>query len=336
MKAKIVDIEYFLPKQVLTNEMLKLENPDWDIDLLVRTTGIEKRFVANEDETSLDLAFGACQKLFAKKPELKNQIDGLIFCGQHEDYQLPRNACILHGKLDLPEDVFTLDVGMACTGFIYCLGICHGLISAGICKDILVVTSDTIAKLVNKKDRSTRVLFGDGAAVTWITSSNGHQGLIDIQCSNSGKHFDAVIIQGGGARNPSSVETKKEIMDESKNIRTLENLYVDGRRSVAFVNTRMPKQVKRLLKRNNFKLEDIDLFVLHPGSKIVTDSIQRLLQIDPAKMFINVQQIGNLTHASIPIALKGAMDVKKIQPGNKVLLSAYGAGMSYATAIIQM
>ncbi|KPA15197.1 3-oxoacyl-ACP synthase [Candidatus Magnetomorum sp. HK-1] len=336
MKAKIVDIEYFLPEQVLTNEMLKKENPDWDMDLLVQKTGIEKRFVTGEDETALDLAFEACKKLFNKRPELKKQIDGLIFCCQHEDYQLPRNACLLHGKLGLSEDVFTLDVGMGCSGFVYCLGVCHGLICANICKNILLVNSDTIAKLIHKKDRSIRVLFGDGAAVTWITASTGSEGLIDIQCSNSGKHFDAVIIPGGRARNPSSVETKKEIVDESKNIRTLENVYVSGKRAVAFINTRMPKQIKRILKRNHYTLEDIDLFVFHPGSKIVTDSIQRLLQIDPTKMFINAQNTGNLTHASVPIALKGAMDLNKVQPGDKVLLSAYGTGMSYATAIIRI
>ncbi|KPA09962.1 3-oxoacyl-ACP synthase [Candidatus Magnetomorum sp. HK-1] len=336
MKAKIVDIEYYLPEQVLTNEMLKKENPDWDMEHLSKITGIEKRFVTREDETSLDLAFEACKKLFDKRPELKNQIDGLIFCGQCEDYQMPRNACVLHGILDLPEDVFTLDVGMACSGFIYCLGVSHGLICAGICKNILVVTSDTLAKMVHKKDRATRVLFGDGAAVTWITVSTGSQGLLDIQCSNNGKQFDAVIIPGGGAKHPSSAETKKEMIDDSKNIRTLENFYVDGKRAVAFVNTRMPKHIKSLLKRNHLKLEDIDLLIFHPGSKIVTDSIQRLLQIDSDKMFINVQQIGNLTHASVPIALKGAMDVNKVQPGQKVLLSAYGAGLSYGSAILEM
>jgi len=332
---KIKDIEFYLPDNIVTNEDIKKENPTWDMDLVKERSGVEKRHIARNNETALDLSFEACNKLFSKNKNAKKQIDGIIFCTQSEDYIMPPNSCLLHKMLDLPEDVFSFDFNLACSGYIYGLALAQGLVHSAIAQNILLVNADTYSKYINKHDRSARVLFGDGAAVTWVTKSNSIQGLIDIQCSTSGKGYEKFIIPAGGCRMPKSKATTVSKVDKSKNIRTPENIHMDGMGILVFVNSKVPKQIRCILKRNSMTIDDIDLFVFHQASKLALDSLTRLLKINPEKVFNNIQEIGNTVSASIPIALKDALNGKKINQGEKVLLSGFGVGLSWGTAIIQ-
>jgi 3-oxoacyl-[acyl-carrier-protein] synthase III len=118
MKIKIEAVEYYLPAKIVSNEDLKAENPSWDITLLESRIGVAKRHIAEDNETALDLALQACKKLFAKSKDIKNQIDGIIFCTESPDYILPPNSCILHKMLDLSDDVFAFDFNLACSGYI--------------------------------------------------------------------------------------------------------------------------------------------------------------------------------------------------------------------------
>ena len=134
---------------------------------------------------------------------------------------------------------------------------------------------------------------------------------------------------------PKSRFTSISKIDNSKNVRTLENIHMDGMGILVFVNSKVPKQIRCILKRNSMTIDDIDLFVFHQASKLALDSLTRLLKINPEKVFNNIQEIGNTVSASIPIALKDALNGKKINQGEKVLLSGFGVGLSWGTAIIQ-
>ena len=199
----------------------------------------------------------------------------------------------------------------------------------------MLINTDTYSKYIHAQDRSARVLFGDAAAVTWITASNSTQGIIDIQCSTSGKDYEKFIIPAGGCRMPKSKATTTPKIDNSENVRTLENIHMDGMGILVFVNSKVPKQIHCILKRNALTIDDIDLFVFHQASKLALDSLTRLLKINSKKVYKNIQDIGNTVSASIPIALKDAIDSKKINQGEKVLLSGFGVGLSWGTAIIQ-
>lgn len=336
MRVAIRDIDYYLPEHFITNEDLQKENPDWDMSPVGKHIGVRKRHIAHDDETALDLAYKACKKLFSKNKDAKDQIDGIIFCTQSEDYILPPNSCILHKMLDLSEDTFAFDFNLACSGYIYGLALARGLIYSGIAKNILLVTGDTYSKYINKSDRSVRALFGDGAAVSWITTSDSNGGIIDIQCSTHGKLYDKFIIPAGGCRMPKSPKTAVVKADSSGNIRTLENIHMDGMGILVFINSKIPKQVKCVLARNGLTIDDIDLFVFHQASKVALDKLIRLLGIKPEKTYQNLNEVGNTVSASIPIALKDALDEKKISPGDKVLISGFGVGLSWGTAIIEM
>lgn len=335
MRIKIKDIEYYLPEHFVTNEDIQKENPNWNVKLVEKSMGVKRRHIADFDETALDMSFKACMRLFSKHEDIKRKIDGIIFCTQSGDYIIPPNSCVLHKMLNLSEDVFAFDFNLACSGYIYGLALASGLIFSGNCKNILFVTADTYSKYINKQDRSVRMLFGDGAAVSWITGSDTTQGIVDILCSTYGKDYDKFIIPAGGCRMPKSKETLIPKIDNSGNVRTLENIHMEGIGILSFVNSKVPRQIKQILERNKLTVKDIDLFIFHQASKAALDSLRRLVKIEPDKTYGNLSDIGNTVSASIPIALKDALDKGKIGRGNRILISGFGAGLSWGSAIIE-
>lgn len=336
MRVKITDIAYYLPEHTVTNQDLHEENPTWNVKHVEEPAGVVKRQIAREDETALDLSFQACKKLFSRNKEALNRVDGIIFCTQSKDYIMPPNSCILHKMLDLPEQVFAFDFNLACSGYIYGIALAQGLIFSGTAKTILLINADTYSKYIHKHDRSARVLFGDGAAVSLITISDSTQGIIDIQCATSGKGYDKFIIPAGGCRMPKSKDTSVTHTDDSGNVRTPENIHMDGMGILAFVNSKVPQQIRSTLTHNKLTIDDIDLFIFHQASKVALDSLSRILTIKPDKVFRNLREIGNTVSASIPIALKDALDRGRIARGDIVLASGFGVGLSWGTAIIEM
>lgn len=336
MTIKIQDIAYHLPEQVLENDVLKNISPDWDMNIVEERVGVMRRHIARADETALDLALEACKKLFSRHNQVKELIDAIIFCSQSQDYIMPPNACILHKNLELNENVLAFDFNLACSGYIYGLVLSEGLICSKRAKNILLINADTYSKYVSDKDRSVKVLFGDGAAVSWITKSSDKDGLIDIQCSTYGKLYERFIIPAGGCRMPKSEKTSLPITDKSGNIRTLENIYMDGMGILTFVNSRVPKQINEILTRNKLTIDDIDLFIFHQASKLALDRLKNSLNIKDEKLFTNLSTIGNTVSASIPIALKEALEKKIIKKGDKVVLSGFGVGLSWGSAILKI
>ncbi len=336
MRLKIKDIAYYLPEKIVTNDELHKENPTWDMDLLEERTGVEERHVAGDDETALDLAFRACEGLLSDNKDLRSKIDAVIFCTESGDYIMPPNACILHKMLDLADDVLAFDFNLACSGYIYGLALAEGLLLASRAKNVLLATADTYSKYINKGDRSARVLFGDGAAASWLTSSDTAEGLLDLQCSTFGKGDKKFIIPAGGCRMPKSQKTALPQPDASGNVRTLENIRMDGMGILFFVNSKVPKQILSVLARNNLTIDSIDLFVFHQASRMALDSLTRLLKIPPEKVFRNIRDRGNTVSASIPIALKDVIQGGRISKGKKVLISGFGVGLSWGTAILQI
>lgn len=334
--TKIQDIAYYLPEHQVSNAQLHAENPTWDMKRVEARAGVVTRHVSGKNETSLDLAEKACRKLFQSSPQAQGQVDGLMFCTQTPDHIMPPNSCILHSSLDLPEDTFVFDFNLACSGYIYGLALAHGLILSQTCRNILFVTADTYSKLIHPQDRAARVLFGDGAAASLISASDSHEGIIDIQCSTAGRHYEKFMVPAGGYRMPRTTSTHQALTDGSGNVRTLENIRMDGMGVMAFVNERVPAQVLKILQRNRLGVEDIDLFIFHQASKMALDSITRLLKVPPGKVFRNLREKGNTVSASIPIALKDAIDSGRVSPGQKILLCGFGVGLSWGSAILQM
>jgi 3-oxoacyl-[acyl-carrier-protein] synthase-3 len=334
MNTKIRQIEYQLPESEVTNERFLKKHPEWDMNAVAQRAGVEVRYFSEPEETALDLSEKACQKLLEADPEILENAGALIFCTQTPDHPLPSNACLLHGRLGMKEEVFAFDVAMGCSGFVNGLSLAHGFIQSGQTDKVLLVTADTLSKRVSDDDRSVAVLFGDGAAVTLIEKSDD-EGLIDVESATAGKYWDRIMIPAGGSRMPHSEETSVPEEDSRGNVRTKNDVWMDGLSVLGLVNTRVPAQIQTVLQRNQVAIEEVDLFVFHQASKITLDSLVARLRINPEKHFHNVARVGNTVSASIPIALKDASDQGLLSSGDLVLISGFGVGLAWATALLR-
>lgn len=334
MNVKILDIEYVLPEKIVTNNDLHNENPNWDMRNVEIKSGVLKRHIAKEDETAFDLAARACDKLFEDGRHDKAEIDAVIFCTQSPDYVMPSNAFLLHEYLNLNENVLAFDYNLACSGYVYGLAIARALILAGTATKVLLATGDTYSRYINPGDRSARVLFGDGAAVSLITTSDAADGIVDVMLATSGKNHRKFYIPAGGCRLAKVADPAVEV-DGSGNIRTANDIHMDGMAVWSFIQSTVPKQIRSLMDRNGLSAEDIDLFVFHQASKMTLESLTKALRLNESKVYLNLSQTGNLVSASLPIALKNAMAEGRIQPGNLILMSGFGVGLSWGSLLMK-
>ena len=335
MNVIIKDIAYHLPEQIVTNMDLHEENPDWDMKNIEVKSGVVQRHIAQDDETAFDLATKAVDKLFSAGQHDKHDVDAIIFCTQSPDYIMPSNAFLLHDYLGLKDEVLAFDINLACSGYVYGVALARSLIIAGTAHNVLLATGDTYSKYINKKDRSARVLFGDGAAVSLLTASDNDAGIVDVMLATSGKHHQKFYVPAGGSRLPSGDETSIEETDSSGNIRTKNDIYMDGLGVWSFIQSTVPKQIKALLEKNALSVDDIDQFVFHQASKLTLDSLIKALKIDHDKAFIDLATTGNLVSSSVPIALKKAMLQGRVKPGSTVLLSGFGVGLSWGSMLVK-
>lgn len=335
MNAILDDIGIYLPTNRVTNDDLHAEHPEWEIEATTSRVGVKQRWVAGDDETSLDLGYHACCRLFEADPSRRQRVDALIFCTQSPDYPLPPNACVLHHRLGLSENVFAFDINHACSGYIYSLSLARSMILSGSAENVLIVNADTYSKYIHKDDRSTRMLFGDGAAATWVTRGTDHRAICDISCGTFGQGFDKFIVPAGGCRLPKNAETAVPKTDQSGNVRTDENIHMSGRDILVFVSSTILRHIQKFLKSREKTVEDIDLFVFHQASRLVLDTLTRALRLDKKKVYSNLEEIGNTVSASIPIALHGALESERISSGDTVYLCGFGAGLSWGSALLQ-
>ncbi|NQT14851.1 MAG: ketoacyl-ACP synthase III [Planctomycetes bacterium] len=335
MESFIEEIAYALPETIVTNEDLRRDNPDWDVSRLEKRTGVRRRCIAAPRQTALDLGLEACEKLFEARPEAREQIDAIIFCTETADYVLPPNACVLHGKLALPESVLSFDVDLGCSGYPYCLGLAKGMLSTRMATNALLVNADTYSKLIHKNDQSTRALFGDAAAASWIAASKDGGGILDVECCTAGQLYEKFIVPGGGYRQPRSDESSDAEHQAAAPAKPLDTIHMDGMGILAFVNAKIPGHVKTLLARNGLGIEDVDLFVFHQASRMVLDTLPRLMKIRPEQMHSNLAEVGNTVSASIPIVLRSAVDAGRLARGDTVLVCGFGLGLSWGSALLE-
>jgi 3-oxoacyl-[acyl-carrier-protein] synthase III len=325
-----------LPETEVTNADLDRDNPAWGIELVAEISGIHSRRIAAVDETALDLSVRACEQLLAQSELAVDDVDAILYCTQDADYRTPGNAPILHDRLGLGDDVLAFDYGLGCAGFVYGLGFADAFARVGTASEILLVTAETPSKRMHPRDRSVRAVLGDGAAVTHLSAGDGGGGRITAyELCTHGRGLQHGYIPAGGSRTPASAETKVETSDNSGNVRTAEDMHMDGTGLWAFVSSAVPAHVKGFLAKHSLTLDDIDLCVFHQASKLILDSLTKALAIPPDKMFVHMSDVGNLSSASIPFALRAALDEGAIQPGDRVLLSGYGVGISYGSVIVE-
>lgn len=335
LNVGIEGISYCLGSDRLSNAALQLENPHWDMDHIFERTGVTSRPIAAPAETSLDLGEKAATALLEKLNLSGDQIDALIFCTQTPDHVLPPNSVLLHGRLGIPQGVMAFDIMHACSGFIYGLGIGRSLVLSGTATRVLLVTADTYTRLLHPQDRSTRPIFGDGAAATLISAVEPALTILDMTFATAGKQAGRFMVKSGGARYPNHTQALDVVVDKSGRVRSDEHIYMDGMGVLSFFTGVVPKAIKEILMRNQLSIDDISLFVFHQASQLALEGLQRSLAIPANKMVIDLRDTGNLVSASIPVALARVMASRRPQPGQLAVLCGFGVGLSWGTALVR-
>jgi 3-oxoacyl-[acyl-carrier-protein] synthase-3 len=332
MRAGIRAIATFLPETVLSNEELARVYPDWPAAKILEKTGIRERRIAAEGETAADLAFAAAVKLFDTGKVDRSEIDFVILCTQAPDYVLPTTACILQERLGLRRNIGAFDMNLGCSGFVYGLAVAGGLIEAGAARNVLLLTADTYSKFINPGDKSVRTLFGDGAAATLVSSSEGSE-MGPFVFGTDGSGAEDLIVKAGGARMARSVQSSVETA-EAGNTRSADNLYMNGPRVMAFALREVPRTYKRLLELTGTTSDDLDFLVLHQGNGFMLDALQKKLGLSDQKVPRYYETVGNTVSSTIPFVLENIIRSGHMAAGERIMLIGFGVGLSWAGTVL--
>jgi 3-oxoacyl-[acyl-carrier-protein] synthase-3 len=333
--TSIVAIASALPSKRLTNEELARRFGEKELASITKMAGISERRVVSNGQCASDLALTAAERLFKNKPFDRNLIDALIFVSQTPDYRIPPTASVLHGKLGLKEDCATFDINQACSAYPYVLSVAHSMVTAGVASHVLVLNADALSTLIHPGDRSLVTLHGDAACASVVGRCQEGYGFDGFLLGSDGSGAKHLLVLAGGARRPSSPETRVERIDDSGCVRTDEHLFMDGPAVFHFSVYKVPSVIKAALERFQLTLNDIDAVMLHQANKTMMDLIYKSLRVPPEKRFYCLERMGNSSGPSTPVALSEAWRQQRIRPGSRTLLCSFGAGLTWGVAIIR-
>ena len=323
-------LSYYLPSKELSNDELQNELVGIDVLKIAKSVGVNKRHIAAKFETAGDMAVEAAKKLFDEYKISPEEIDFVIFATQTPDHFLPPTACSIQSRLKIPDTAGAFDFDLGCSGYVYGLGMANSFVESGFAKNVLLLTGDTITKFMHQSDNN-RVLFGEAASAS-IVSKTGFAQIGKHSKGSDGSGADLLIIKNRAARSPEL--TGAESIDSEGNIRRDDFFYMDGSSIFGFTVERIPKLIDETLKVNSLQLGDVDYFVFHQANKYMLNTIRKLCGIEKDKFYVNIENTGNTTSSTVPIALKNSLDLGLIKVGNKVMLAGFGVGLSWSGTIL--
>lgn len=332
---EIAHISYALGKTECTNDFLAEQFPGWDSRKIFRKTGIRSRRIADGQLVS-DLAVQAAENLFAESSIDRASIDFLLLCTQSPDYFLPTTACLVQDRLGLRKNCGALDFNLGCSGYVYGLALAKGLLLGGMARTVLLITSETYSKHLHPQDRSVRTIFGDGASATLLAHDPGAPLKIgEFVFGTDGSGARNLIVPAGGMAQPRNEATRQETTDKQGNVRSLDNLFMDGPAIFNFSLDTVPPTVEETLRKNGLSMKDIDLWVFHQANRFMLDSLRDKIGIPEDRFYFNMADKGNTVSSSIPIALRDALDECRIRRCNRVMLVGFGVGYSWAGCVLE-
>ena len=336
MHASVSAIEYYLPEKTVSTEDLAAEFPGWTVAKIDEKTGIRDRHIAAPGECSSDLAVAAARKLFDSGACQPGEIDYLLFCTQSPDHFLPTTACLIQDRLGIPTTAGALDFNLGCSGFVYGLGLAEGLISSGQASRVLLLTAETYSKFLHVGDRSVRTIFGDAGAATLLVAREAEAPLIGpFVYGTDGSGGPNLIVPTGGMRLPRTAESGVPCEDANGNLRSQDNLFMNGAEIFSFTLAAVPESVAAVLQKAGLALSDIDLFVFHQANRYMLEHLRKRLKISPEKFQLTMGHCGNTVSSTIPIALKHAALEGRLHLGDLVMVVGFGVGYSWGATLVR-
>ncbi len=328
-KTTILGTGSYLPSKVLTNQDISKildTNDEW----IVSRTGIRERRIVAEGETCSDLAYHASLKALEDAELTPNDLDMMIVATLTPEKRLPSTACLLQDKLQAKKAA-VYDIGVACSGFVYGMSIADQYIQTGTLNHILVVGSEVMSKVLNWKDRSTCILFGDGAGAALLgpaktPAKTGEKIILSTHLFSNGSLYRLLEMPAGGT----AMEWTPDVFEQGYHL-----VKMDGKQVFREAIESMVDASKIALQKAHKTMEDVNLFIPHQANTRIIDAIAKRLKCPEEKIFVNVDKYGNTSGASIPIALDEAIKQGRLKKGDLLLIATFGAGFAWGSALIR-
>ncbi|MHB8369320.1 MAG: beta-ketoacyl-ACP synthase III [Leptospirales bacterium] len=317
MRAVITGTGSYAPSRVMTNDDFAayLEtNDSW----IRERTGIRERRIAAEDESTSDLAVMAATKALAAAALSPSDLDGILLATATPDLLFPSSACLVQARLGASR-AFAFDLNAVCSGFVYAMTVAKSMVESGAASRLLVIGSEVMSRSLDWSDRGTAILFGDGAgAVVVEASSVARRGLETFRVRADGRHWDMIHVPGGGARKTGEPPT----------------IRMKGGETFKMAVRQLQESVEEVLAASGVSASEISLLVPHQANIRIIDALAGRLGLPPEKVMVNIDRYGNTSAASIPVALDEAVRAGRVREGERVLLTAFGAGVTWGSGLL--
>jgi 3-oxoacyl-[acyl-carrier-protein] synthase-3 len=324
--AALKSIGSYVPSRVLSNfdlEKMVDTNNEW----IVKRTGIKERRIASEDEATSDLGYKAALKAIERADIDKNEIDLIICATISPDYlAMPSTACMISAKLGL-KDVMAFDISAACTGFVYLIALAKSFIESNTKKNILIIGAEKLSSITDYTDRTTCILFGDGAGAAIISATEDqNEAIVDVMASADGNYGDLLITPGCGSKNP----IRKENLEQN-----LQYMKMKGNEVFKVAVKTLTSDVVAILEKNSLTSKDVDVFIPHQANYRIIEAVRTKLDFPVEKTALSVEKYGNTSSASIPMAMNDLYESGQIKKGDLMLLDAFGGGFTWGSALVR-
>ena len=322
--AGIIGVGSYLPEKTLTNQDLE-KIVDTSDAWIIERTGIRTRHIAAPSQATSDLAYEAAVRALADAKTKPEELDLIIVATETPDYKYPSTACLLQARLGA-KNAACFDLSAGCSGFVYALGIGSQSIVSGLYKKILLVGAETLSRIINWTDRNTCVLFGDGAGAAVLGRVEEGYGILAVDLGADGTSGENLIQPAGGSRNPATHATV-DAHDHT--------IHMNGREVFKFATRRMPRACKTILQKAGKTIDDIALLIPHQANRRIIENAIARLKIDRERVWVNIEKHGNMSAACIPVSLTEAQEAGRLHKGDNVMLVAFGAGLTWAGALVK-
>ncbi|MEP9412456.1 MAG: ketoacyl-ACP synthase III [Candidatus Brocadia sp.] len=323
-RASITGIGSYLPGKVLTNYDLE-KMVDTSDDWIIQRTGIKERRIVENGQITSDLATQASLRAMEDAGVSPKDIDMIITSTITPDHIFPSTSCFIQQKIGASR-ASAFDILAACAGFIYAMSIGQSFVNSGAMETVLVVGAECLSKITDYTDRTTCVLFGDGAGAVIIQKSCTKHEILSTSLAADGSQSDILIMPGGGAKNPASLESVQQ--------RT-HYIQFKGKEVFKLAINNITNMIIDTVNRNGLSLEDIDLIIPHQSNLRIIEATMEKLGLPMEKAFVNIDKYGNTSSASIPIAIDEASKEGRLSRGDIVMLVAFGGGLTWGSSVIR-
>ena len=321
-----------VPANVLSNRDLGYLIPEEEIDKTINNIGIDQRRIADDDVTASDLCYRAARQLMDDNDIAPESIDVLLFMSQTSDYRIPATSCLLQHRLGLPRETLCFDITLGCSGYLFALSTAFAYASMDGINRVLLLDGETFSKIVNRRDKVDWPLYGDAGTATLIEKGDYGQSTFILNTDGSGEN---VLKIHAGMRNPITPESCVEREQEDGNIRSDLEVFMDGMDVFNFAISKVPRSIKSLLQETGHSIDDVDYLVFHQANRFMMDFFVKKLKISPDRVPYCISKYGNTSSSSVPLTISSELS-GRLDGDNTVVMSAFGAGLSWGSALLEM